>query len=251
MEENKRHVQVPNDMTITRTISPKDLLIYTAIKRYANKDGISFPSLKRISEDSGAAINTVRKSISSLEKEGYIEIDKSKKNNIYKCKKYDNFEPFSYEFLDKKDLSFTDKAYYIASQQYMIKDNNEGKISFTNKELAKVINTSESTISRCNKNLQEKGYLTILDTKMKDLETGVFKKEKVFHLDKLGQSIVFILKAHHEQIKQNTADIKDIKETSSTLIKENNSLKKDIEILKANYEKLYSELHPIKDKLTL
>ena len=157
----------------------------------------------------------------------------------------------NYEFLDKKDLSFTDKAYYIASQQYMIKDNNEGKISFTNKELAKVINTSESTISRCNKNLQEKGYLTILDTKMKDLETGVFKKEKVFHLDKLGQSIVFILKAHHEQIKQNTADIKDIKETSSTLIKENNSLKKDIEILKANYEKLYSELHPIKDKLTL
>ena len=61
MEENKRHVQVPNDMTITRTISPKDLLIYTAIKRYANKDGISFASLKRISEDSGAAINTVCK----------------------------------------------------------------------------------------------------------------------------------------------------------------------------------------------
>jgi DNA-binding transcriptional regulator YhcF (GntR family) len=173
MENNKRHVQVPNDMTIAHTISPKDLLIYTAIKRYANKDGISYPSLKRISEDSGAAINTIRKSISLLEKEGYIEIDKSKKNNIYHCKKYDNFEPFSYEFLDKKDLSFTDKAYYIASQQYMIKDNNEGKISFTNKELAKVINTSESTISRCNKNLQDKGYLTILDTKMKDLETAL------------------------------------------------------------------------------
>ena len=136
MEKNKRHVQVPNDMTITHTISPKDLLIYTAIKRYANKDGISYPSLKRISEDSGAAINTVRKSLAILEKEGYIEIDKSKKNNVYHCKKYDNFEPFSYEFLDKKDLSFTDKAYCIASQQYMIKDNNEGKISFTNKELS-------------------------------------------------------------------------------------------------------------------
>ena len=76
MEENKRHVQVPNDMTKTNVISPKDLLIYTAIKRYANKDGISYPSLKRISEDSGAAINTVRKSIYILEREGYIEIDK-------------------------------------------------------------------------------------------------------------------------------------------------------------------------------
>lgn len=251
MEENKRHVQVPNDMTKTNVISPKDLLIYTAIKRYANKEGISYPSLKRISEDSGAAINTVRKSISILEREGYIEIDKSKKGNIYHCIKCDNFEPFSYEFLDRKDLSFTDKAYYIASQQYMIKDNNVGKISFTNKELSKVINMPESTISKCNRSLQSKGYLTILDTKMKDLETGILKKEKVFDLEKLGQSIVFILKAHHEQIKQNTADIADIKESSKAIINENISLKKDIEILKTNYNKLYEELHKVKVNLTL
>ena len=247
MENNKRHVQVPNDMTIAHVISPKDLLIYTAIKRYANNNGVSYPSLKRISDDSGASINTVRKSISILEREGYIEVDKSKKNNIYHCKKYDNFEPFSYEFLDKKDMSFTDKAYYIASQQYMIKENNEGKTTYTNAELAKLINMPESTVSKCNRNLQDKGYLTILDTKMRDLETGLIKKEKVFHLDKLGQSIVFILKAHHEQIKQNIADIQEIKENSNELAKENESLKKDLEILKRNYDKLCTKV----DKLIL
>ena len=82
MENNKQHVQVPNDMTSTHIIAPKDLLIYTAIKRYSNKDGVAYPSLKRIADDSGASINTVRKSISLLEKEGYIEIDKTKKNNV-------------------------------------------------------------------------------------------------------------------------------------------------------------------------
>ena len=87
MQHGKQHVQVPNDMTSTHI--PKDL--FTAIKRYSNKDGV--PSLKRIADDSGA---TVRKSISLLEKEGYIEIDKTKKNNVYYCKKYNNFEPMSF-----------------------------------------------------------------------------------------------------------------------------------------------------------
>lgn len=228
MENNKQHVQVPNDMTSTHIIAPKDLLIYTAIKRYSNKDGVAYPSLKRIADDSGASINTVRKSISLLEKEGYIEIDKTKKNNVYYCKKYNNFEPFSYEFLDRKDLTFTDKAFFIASQQYMYKDNNDGKISMSLNELSDLINMPESTISRCNKNLQDKGYLTVLDTQAKDSETGCLKKEKVYHLDKLGQTVVFLLKEHNKQINQNTEDI--------------DSLKKDMDILKSNYEKVCKEL---------
>ena len=195
-------------MTSTHIIAPKDLLIYTAIKRYSNKDGVAYPSLKRIADDSGASINTVRKSISLLEKEGYIEIDKTKKNNVYYCKKYNNFEPFSYEFLDRKDLTFTDKAFFIASQQYMYKDNNDGKISMSLNELSDLINMPESTISRCNKNLQDKGYLTVLD--------------------KLGQTVVFLLKEHNKQINQNTEDI--------------DSLKKDMDILKSNYEKVCKEL---------
>ena len=203
-------------LMITHIIAPKDL--FTAIKRYSNKDGV--PSLKRIADDSGT---TVRKSISLLEKEGYIEIDKTKKNNVYYCKKYNNFEPFSYEFLDRKDLTFTDKAFFIASQQYMYKDNNDGKISMSLNELSDLINMPESTISRCNKNLQDKGYLTVLDTQAKDSETGCLKKEKVYHLDKLGQTVVFLLKEHN---KQNTEDI--------------DSLKNDI--LKSNYEKVCKEL---------
>ena len=110
----------------------------------------------------------------------------------------------------------------------MYKDNNDGKISMSLNELSYLINMPESTISRCNKNLQDKGYLTVLDTQAKDSETGCLKKEKVYHLDKLGQTVVFLLKEHNKQINQNTEDI--------------DSLKKDMDILKSNYEKVCKEL---------
>ena len=103
----------------------------------------------------------------------------------------------------------------------MYKDNNDGKISMSLNELSDLINMPESTISRCNKNLQDKGYLTVFQAK--DSETGCLKKEKVYPLDKLGQTVVFLLKEHNNQ---NTEDI--------------DSLKKDI--LKSNYEKVCKEL---------
>lgn len=238
MENKKRHVQVPNDMTSTHIISPKDLVIYATIKKYANEKGMAFPSLRRISEDSGASINTIRNCINTLEKEDYIEIDKSGKNNIYYCKKYEKFEPFSYEFLNKKDLTFTEKAYLLASQQYMIKENDEGKMTYSNINLSQKINMPESTIRKCDKSLQEKEYLTILNVKTRDPETGCLVKEKIYHLTKLEQAIVFILKQHNEQINKNTTDIEDLK-------KENESLKKDNTILKNSMEEISKKVQKL------
>lgn len=51
----------------------------------------------------------------------------------------------------------------LATQQFMIKENNEANSTLSNK-----INMSESSISKCNKSLVNKQYLTILDTKSKD-----------------------------------------------------------------------------------
>jgi len=227
IKKTEQHVQVPNDMTITHKISPKDLLVYATIKRFANKDGIAYPSIKTISDKLGVSTNTVRSSIKVLEMEDYIDIDRSKKVHIYKCKKYDAFEPFSYEFLDKKDLTLTEKAYILASQQYMIKENDEGKISYSTANLARKINMSESTIRRCDKSLEDKNYLSILNLQGRDPETGLATKEKMFHLTKLEQAIVFILKDHDDKINKNTEDIEQLK-------KENESLRKDLEIIKRN-----------------
>lgn len=243
MEELKnnsdlQHVQLPNNMTDVSDISPKDLIIYLTIKKYMNKETKeAFPSLQTISSDSGAAINTVRKCINNLISAGYLEVYKVKRMNHYRFKKYNAFEPFSYAFLDKKDLSFTEKAYLVASQQYMFKESGEGKISLSTRELSKRINMSESTIRRCDQSLEAKEYMQIVQTNKRDPETGCAIREKFYHLTKLEQAIVFILKNHEERIQSNTEDIQTLREEISNLKQLAESQQKDISILLSQLKK--------------
>jgi DNA-binding MarR family transcriptional regulator len=107
----------------------------------------------------------------------------------------------------------------------MFKDDGEGKISMSNKELSKKINMSESTISRCDKALEEKEYLQIINSSNRDLETGLKIREKYYHLNSLQQAIVFVLKNHEDRISENTEEINNLK-------KEIESLKNQMEIWK-------------------
>lgn len=236
-----RHVQLPNDMTSTKLITPQDLLIYVSIKRDMNgKTRTCFPSLATISKRAGCSINTVRKSIQILKDLDYISVTKSGKRNIYYFNTAKNFEPFSYEFLDKEDLTFKEKAYLLATQQFMIKENNEGKVSYTNSTLSSKINMSESSISRCNKSLVNKQYLTILDTKSKDLESGTLTSEKMFHLTKFEQQVVFVLKNHEDRITSNEEKIAELE-------KKLESMAKDQEILIKNNYALQQQLRESKN----
>jgi DNA-binding MarR family transcriptional regulator len=223
----KRHVQLPNNMT--ENLKPTDLLIYLDIKRNMNNETKeSFPSLETISKRTGASIPTIRKCINNLEEAGYIEIRKEGRKNIYKFLKYKEFEPFSYEFLDNQNLSFTEKAYIAASQQYMFKEDGFGKTTFTNKELAKRINMSESSVSRCNKSLEKKDYLSIMETDVKDLETGLRIKEKIFYLNELGQAVIFALKNHEDRINSHEDKLNEITQRLSQLELENKVLKQKL-----------------------
>ena len=232
---NKQHVQLPNNMTTILT--PQDLLVYVSIKRYMNNETKeAFPSLQTIAEKCGASIPTIRKCIKRLEEGKYIEVIKKGRSQIYKFLKYNNFEPFSYEFLDKEDLSFTEKAYQLASQQYQFKENGMGKISMSNKELAEKINMSESTISRCNKSLEAKGYLDII--KAKKHESGITINEKFFHLDELGQAIVFTLQNHEERLNKTEQNIENLMKDMSIVLKENKELKERLKELELSNTKI-------------
>lgn len=195
-------------------MTPRDQLIYLSIRRFMNrKTNIAFPSLGKISEVSGASINTIRKSIKILEDKGYITVIKNGKMQQYYFNELKAFEPFSYDFLDKKDLTFTEKSYLVASQQYMFTDvNNYGKISYSNKELSEKINMPESTISLANRSLVKKNYLTLIKNESKDLETGCYTDTKLFHLTELGQAVIWALQNHEERIVQNTNDIQKLNE---------------------------------------
>jgi DNA-binding transcriptional regulator YhcF (GntR family) len=231
-EINKHHVQVPNDMTEqNNSLKPGDLLIYATIKRHMDKDTKTcYPSLNTIAVESGASINTVRSSIQNLINTQYIEVTQKGRGKLYKFLKWDKFEPFSYDFLDNKKLSFKEKAYILATQQYMFKnkETQNGIVTYNNIELSKKINTSPSTISRLDSSLREKEFLDINILTQKDQETGLPIREKVFHLSKIEQAIVFILGNHEERIQENTNEIQLLKERMDKLERENKELKEEL-----------------------
>lgn len=236
MEEvTKQHVQLPNDMTLD--VKPKDLLIYVTIKRHQNSETKkAYPALTTICAESGASINSVRKSIDRLKETEYIKVEKEGRKNIYIFNDYKNFEPFSYEFLDNKDLSYEEKSYILASQQYMFKDvEGEGKISMSNTELAKKINTSESSIIRYNNSLERKGILVKAQATIRDLETGCCKEIKIFNLNKIIQQIVWILKNHEERISNIENRVNKLEKENTILKNENMLLKKQLEKKSNNY----------------
>jgi len=122
-KKSKQHVQLPNDMTKGKELAPKDLLIYVCIKKHQNKDTKTcFPSLETIMKLSSSSKPTVLKAIDNLKRLGYIQVTKDGRKNVYSFNPYKNFEPFSTDFLEKEDLSANEKAYLIATQQYMFKD---------------------------------------------------------------------------------------------------------------------------------
>ena len=231
-EVNKHHVQVPNDMTEqNNSLKPGDLLIYATIKRHMDKDTKTcYPSLNTIAVESGASINTVRSSIQNLINTQYIEVTQKGRGKLYKFLKWDKFEPFSYDFLDNKKLSFKEKAYILATQQYMFKnkETQNGIVTYNNIELSKRINTSPSTISRLDSSLREKEFLDINILTQKDQETGLPIREKVFHLSKIEQAIVFILGNHEKRIQENTNEIQLLKERMDKLERENKELKEEL-----------------------
>lgn len=231
MSEHTQFFKLPNNMT--PDLRPQELLVYINIVRYADKKTkMAFPSLRALSDHCGAAVGTIKKSLNRLAEYGYIQIFIENKKQYYKILKEIEFEPFSKEFLDNTKLTFTQKAYLLASQQYMFKENGIGKISYSSAELSKIINMPKSTITKCDRELEEAGFLDII--KAKKQGSGIVINEKFFHLDEFGQAVVFELQKQREDIDKNTEDIKQLKE-------EMNSLKKDLKIVLSENKKLKEE----------
>ena len=200
--ENKQHVQLPRKDEIDK-ITPQEQLIYVSIRRHMNKDTYeAFPSLETIRKHCGASIPTIRKVIKNLESEGYLKVNKIGGKNVYKFDKLKSFEPFSYEFLDKEDLTFLEKSYILSTQQFMFKhpENKTGTCTMSTRELANKTGLSQSSVVKCQHTLMDKNYLDIITTSAKEIETGCNKREQVFHLDELGQAVVFTLMNHEEKI---------------------------------------------------
>lgn len=209
----KKHSQVPNNMA-KDGISPREQLVYAVLHSYDNPEHKVFPSLDKLAERSQLSIPTVRASLKILEDAGYIKIEKKGRKNYYTFSKYLNFEPFSDEFLDNKDITPTTKAYLVAAQQFMYKDvEGVGKLSYSNRVMSEHINMPESSIRKCNKELEKKNYLTVI----KNASLG---DTKIFNLNDLGQAIIWALQNHEERITQNTEKVADLEKRMEVLEKQ-------------------------------
>lgn len=226
---NEQHVQLP--IKDIDNLEPKDKLIFLAIKRW-DRNGFATVPMSVLSKQSGASAPTIRTIIKKLVDQKYIEIVPVKKGqtNTYKILDYDKFEKFNYEFLDNTDLTFQEKAFMAATKQYLFKEGGVGKTTYSNQELSQLIHLSPSSIQRVNKSLEQKQVLLTIKTQMRDLETGCFKQERIYDLEKMG--IVPILQAHNEAIIQNIERLDNHEQALQYLYEKIQSLEKDNKILR-------------------
>lgn len=170
---NLQHVQVPQMHLKSEGLLHNDPFIYACIKRYMNNTTkTAFPSINTIVKDTQLNKQTILNSIDRLSKAGYLQIIKTLgKVNEYKFNDYKKFEIFSYEFLDNPNLTSKEKAYLVATQQFMFKDSesNTGTVKFDNTQFAEAIGLSISALKKREKELQKDNILTLVQSNQKEL----------------------------------------------------------------------------------
>ncbi len=228
--KNLQHIQVPHDMCRSHELEPFDMLVYANIKRFMNKDTRkAYPSIETLKALTKSGKDKVNNSISKLQGK-YLKIYNDGKRRTYVfSQRYKNFEPFSVDFLDKGDLTISEKSYIVAVQQYMFKDLRDlGKVSFTVRELSELINMPEWEIWKCERSLQDKGYLTIIKTKDRDFDTGLQRTERIFNMKFLQQQVIWTLAQNLARIKANNAKILQLQKDLKNLRKANAQKDRDI-----------------------
>lgn len=196
-----------------------EILVYVAIRYNMNaKTMTAHPSLQTIADRTGCSIPSIRKIIKDIVAKKYMTVEIKKGiGTIYTFSNEKSFEPFSYEFLDNPNLTKAEKLHILCTQQYMFKENGVGKVTYSDAELSEKTGLNRHTISKTNQSLIEKGFAEQIVLRSKNPETGLMDKETIFHLNELGQAIVFKLKEHEERIDKHDEEIEELKRTVAEL----------------------------------
>lgn len=196
-----------------------EILVYVAIRYNMNaKTMTAHPSLQTIADRTGCSIPSIRKIIKNIVAKKYMTVEIKKGiGTIYTFSNEKSFEPFSYEFLDNPNLTKAEKLHILCTQQYMFKENGVGKVTYSDAELSEKTGLNRHTISKTNQSLIEKGFAEQIVLRSKNPETGLMDKETIFHLNELGQAIVFKLKEHEERIDKHDEEIEELKRTVAEL----------------------------------
>lgn len=91
----RRYTLATKDIVFDTRITGNDYKLYIYLRIYGGQSNIAFPSLKRISKELNMSINTVRKSLKSLEENGYLKIVTRRDKNSYQVNNYYILDPFN------------------------------------------------------------------------------------------------------------------------------------------------------------
>ena len=240
----QRFVQIPSDPKKDNTVTPLDLFVYGIIKKHWNKDrNDAYPSLKTISEEAGLAINTIRKCIKNLEGK-YFKIEQvpyknTVQNRYIFTNNFPKFEQYSFEFLEKKDLTPTEKGVIIAEQPFMYTETKDlGKISYNYKQLSQKINMPETSLYKTHNALKTKGYLQIMKTNTRDPETGSRGIVFYYDLGELCQQIAWTFRKQEQEIENLKEETQQITETIVSIENSQTGQQNEIKDLKKDMERL-------------
>lgn len=208
-----QHVQVPNMDLKSEGLTSVDPFVYACIKRYMNgKTHQSFPSMSTLTKDSGLTKPTLIKAVERLEKAGYISVKREfGKSSVYTFNEIKKFEIFSYEFIDNDSLTPKEKAYLVASQQYMFKhpENETGTISFTTQRLAENLGISCNTLRKYEDSLKAKNILSLVPIK-NDNATGLPVYERVYQFAEFFNLLALKFQQTDEKLEEHDKAISDV-----------------------------------------
>lgn len=223
----EQHVQVPTMDLTKEGLANIDPYIYACIKKYMNTHTKeAWPSNSTLAKISGMSAKTIIESIRRLEAAGYFSVKREfGKSNIYTFNDYKKFEIFSYEFLDRPDLTPKEKAYFITVQPFMFKNQTSGTITFNSDTLAKKIALSANTLKKYEQILQEKKLLELVPYK-KDNATGAPVQARVYDFEQWSNLIALKFTEQDERLDSHEHEMKRMQQRIEMLEKE--LLKRDL-----------------------
>lgn len=243
MEQSQQHVQVPDPVQEHKNLKPLDYLVYANIRRFMNKDTkCCWPSLNTIADACDCSIPTVRTSIKRLSNEGLIDIIKRKgQSDMYKFKELlKNFERFTPEFLDNKEITPEEKAYLIGLHSQSYKNEDYAITTYSNQQIAANLNIPLRTVQNYNKSLQEKQIMTEIATSLTD-SAGFNIPAKAVDMHKIGQAILYI----NKRVEDHEDRITNLEKMLEMALKENKTLKKENELLKTAKDVDFKKEYPL------
>ena len=208
-----KHIQMPHQLGMFNQdvkLIPVDKLVYVYMRSHIDKDAKTFVSIDTLAEECELNWRTVSKSIARLleAQEIYLVEDKSgRRSKTYQFNKDSrHFEMFSQECLDalkKEKYSTNEKCVIICLHEFSYKTQNYGELHDSLDEISKNILMPISTLKRTMKSLTDRGILQ---------NTHNNKHEPVRRIqwDKLMMEMIY-------QVKENTEDIRQIKEENKLL----------------------------------